>query len=69
MLGVAIPLTETEMGQVARFRPPPEEGTAAEGQDSAAEWSPRAKTLTIIAAALASWAVVGAVIYLLVYAV
>ena len=57
------------MGQVARFRPPPEEGTAAERQDPAAEWSPRAKTLTIIAAALASWAVVGAVIYLVIYAV
>ena len=69
MLGVTIPPTETEMGQVARFRPPPEEGTAAERQDPAAEWSPRAKTLTIIAAALASWAVVVAVIYLVIYAV
>jgi hypothetical protein len=57
------------MGQVARFRPPPDEDAAAEGQDSAAEWSPRAKTLTIIAAALASWVVVGAVVYLVIYAV
>ena len=57
------------MGQVARFRPPPDQDAAAEGRDSAAEWSPRAKTLTIIAAALASWAVVGAVAYLVVHAV
>jgi hypothetical protein len=58
------------MGTVARFRRPSVEDDAADAaardEDSMPEWSPRARTLTIVGAALASWLVVFAVVYLLV---
>ena len=55
------------MGTVARFRRPSVEDDAAiREQESPPEWSPRARTLIIVGAALASWAVVFAVVYLLV---
>jgi hypothetical protein len=55
---------ETFMGLVARFRrPSPDEVSGFEDED-ASGWSPRARAMTIVGAALASWAVVGAVIYL-----
>ena len=55
------------MGTVARFRRPSvEDDAAVRDQESTPEWSPRARTLTIVGAALASWVVVIAVIYLLV---
>jgi hypothetical protein len=58
---------EMPMGTVARFRRPSvEDDAAVREQESPPEWSPRARTLTIIGAALASWAVVAAVVYLLV---
>jgi hypothetical protein len=55
------------MGTVARFRRPSVEDEAAtRNEEHAPEWSPRARTLTIIGAALASWALVFVVVYLLV---
>ncbi|MEI9981854.1 MAG: hypothetical protein WDN69_00715 [Aliidongia sp.] len=53
------------MGTVARFRRPSVDDDAPlREEDSTPEWSPRARTLTIVGAALASWIVVFAVIYL-----
>ncbi|MGB8840393.1 MAG: hypothetical protein WCC64_04930 [Aliidongia sp.] len=43
----------------------PISGTVASDKSESSEWSPRARLLTIIAAALASWAVVGAIVYLI----
>ncbi len=55
------------MGTVARFRRPSvEDDVTLRDEERAAEWSPRARTLTIIGAALASWAVVFAIVYLVV---
>ena len=55
------------MGTVARFRRPSvEDDAAVRDEKSAPEWSPRARTMTIVGAALASWAIVFAVVYLLV---
>jgi hypothetical protein len=55
------------MGTVARLRRPPVEDDAAiREQENPPQWSPRARTLTIVGAALASWAIVFAVVYLLV---
>ena len=52
------------MGLVARFHRSSIDEAVIAHEDDAPEWSPRAKTLTIIAAALASWIVVGVIIYL-----
>jgi hypothetical protein len=58
---------EMSMGTVARFRRPSVEDDAPLREDErASEWSPRARTLTILGAALASWAVVFAIVYLVV---
>ena len=55
------------MGTVARFRRPAvEDDATAREEQSPPEWSPRARTLTIVGAALASWAVVFAIVYLVV---
>jgi hypothetical protein len=43
----------------------PISGTIGHDDAETSEWSPRARLLTIIAAALASWSVVGAVVYLI----
>jgi hypothetical protein len=55
------------MGTVARLRRPSvEDDAAVREQETLPEWSPRARTLIIVGAALASWGVVVAIVYLLV---
>ena len=56
------------MGQVARFRRLPDDKADLLEDEASSDWSPRARILTVIGAALASWAVIGAVIYLVVAA-
>jgi hypothetical protein len=53
------------MGLVHRVRGLPGEDVAHRDDDTVSGWSPRARTMTVIGAALASWAVVGAIVYLL----
>jgi hypothetical protein len=52
------------MGLIAEFPRPAVDDAVGLDEDDAPDWSPRARTLTVIAAALASWAVVGAIVYL-----
>jgi hypothetical protein len=52
------------MGLVARLHRTSFDEAVIAHEDDAPEWSPRARTLTIVAAALASWAVVGTIVYL-----
>jgi hypothetical protein len=56
---------ETDMGLVARFHRTSVDDMAARDEDSAPGWSPRARTMTIIGAAVASWVVVIAIVYLI----
>jgi len=53
------------MGLVHRVRRLSGEDVERHDDDTASGWSPRARTMTVVGAALASWAVVVAIVYLL----
>ncbi len=53
------------MGQVHRVRRLLAEDVERQDEDNGSGWSPRARTMTVVGAALASWAVVVAIAYLL----
>ena len=53
------------MGLVHRMRGLPAEDVEGQDDDLTSGWSPRARTMTVVGAALASWAVVVAIVYLL----
>jgi hypothetical protein len=57
------------MSHIVGLRRPPVSRTAVYDEPEASDWSPRARFLTVIAAALASWAVVGTIVYLISVAV
>jgi hypothetical protein len=53
------------MSHIVGLRRPPTSGAVVYDEPEVTDWSPRARLLTVIAAALASWAVVGAIVYLI----
>ena len=52
------------MGLVHRMRGVPAEDSERHDDEMTSGWSPRARTMTVVGAALASWAVLVAIVYL-----
>jgi hypothetical protein len=53
------------MGQVAGYHHSPAANATPQDEAETSLWSPRTRAVTVIGAALASWAVFGAILYLI----